>query len=357
VAITITTPPSPLAVIATAQFPQAKTVSILVAAPASPYTVIGQANFPKPLQVTLSLVVDPSKSASAAPPPPPKPAATTDAAADSAAFAAIAAASFPAPQPLSITLVPPATSLSAIAAGNFPAPQPLSVTLVPPASPLAAIASANFPSPQPLSVTLYAGEPLVAATTFAGIVPGFTLVPPAYTVQIVQAIPRRGVDFFDRRNPAGQPSTLFAALGAPGGGASACAQGPTSGGTFQSVFTGAYPQDLECHSLAVVSDPAVQGNVLGLGDFHMIFANPGATLSAAVNVNSGPNFATLTGPNASTMSITGVTTAPQGSVPVGTPMRIDGTAVNTAVKFTNYTLTVCTAAGPVVYRRPAGDCD
>jgi hypothetical protein len=181
-----------------------------------------------------------------------------------------------------------------------------------------------------------------------------TLAPPAYTVQIVQAIPRRGVDFFDRRNPAGN-STLFASLGATGG-ASACSQGPTGGGTFQSVIAGPYPRDIECHSLAVVSDPASQGDVLAMGDFHMVFANPGAALSAAVNINGGATFATLTGPNTSTISITGATTAAQGTVPAGTPMRIDGTANPISPRLLNYTLTVCTAAGPVVYRRADGNC-
>lgn len=272
---------------------------------------------------------------------------------DPAALAVVAAANLPAPQALSVTLVPPSSPLAALASASLPEPQPLSVTLVPPASPLAALASANLPSPQPLSVSLYAGESLMAPTTFAGLAPAMTLAPPAYTVQIVQAIARRGVNFFDRRDPAGQSPTLLAAAG---GGASPCAPGPTSGGTFQSVIAGPYPRDIECHSLTVVSDPAGQGNVLGLGDFHMIFANPGATLSAAVNVNGGPNFATLTGPNTSTISITGATTAAQGAVPAGTPMRIDGTANPISPRLLNYTLTVCTAAGPVVYRRADGNC-
>ena len=253
------------------------------------------------------------------------------------------------------------TPLAAIATADFPAPQPLSVTLVPPATPLAAIAAATFPTPQPLSVTLYAGEPLQAATVLAGIAPPLTLGTGLYTAQIVQVIPRRGVNFFDRSDPTGQATVVVAQAGGGGGGAgagaSACAAGPTSGGTFQSVIAGPYPKDIECHSLAVVSDPAGQGDVLAMGDFHMIFAAPGASLSAAVNVNSGANFATLTGTNASTMSITGVTAMAQGTAPAGTQLRIDGTASALGGgSFTNYTLTVCTAAGAVVYRRPAGDC-
>lgn len=355
VSVTVVPPPSPLSVIGSAQFPQPRSITLAVSPPPTPYVVLGQANFPKPAPVVVSLVVDASKTASAAPPPPPRPVAAGTATADPAALAAVATANFPAPVPLSVTLVPPPSPLAAIASANFPAPQPLAATLVPPPSPLAAIASANFPSPQPLAVTLYAGEAVPAVTTFAGVAPGFTLTPPTYTVQIVQAIPRRGVDFFDRRNPAGQPGTLFAALGGAGGSASPCAPGPTSGGTFQSVIAGPYPRDLECHSLLLVSDPAGQGDVLAIGDFHMIFANPGASLSAAININSGATFATLTGPNTSTMSITGATTAPRGTAPAGTLMRIDGTAVNTG-RFTNYTLTVCTAAGPVVYRRADGNC-
>lgn len=268
-------------------------------------------------------------------------------------LAPIATANFPAPQPLSVALVPPASPLAAIAKGNFPAPQPLSVTLVPPATPLAAIAQATFPDPQPLAVTLYAGEPFFAVATFAGVVPGFTLVPPVYTVQIVQAIPRRGVDFFDRRNPAGQ-TTLFASTSAAGG-ASACAAGASSGGTFQSVIAGPYPKDLECALLQVVSDPGGQGDVLAIGDFHMIFPLPGGTLSAAVNINSGPTFATLNGANASTFSLTGVTSAPRGTVPVGTPMRVDATAVAIGRPI-NFTLNVCTPGGVVTYRRANGNC-
>lgn len=137
---------------------------------------------------------------------------------DPAALAAIASASFPAAQPLSVTLVPPATPLAAVANANFPPAQPLSVTLVPPATTLSAIASANFPAAQPLSVTLYAGEALAAATLIAGIAPTFSPLPPQYEVQIVQVIPRRGVNFFDRNDPTGTLTLVARAGGVPGGG-------------------------------------------------------------------------------------------------------------------------------------------
>lgn len=364
--LTITPPPALNQTLASAQFPQPRDLTLTLAAPPTIDQALAAAQFPQPRDLNLAL--SPPETLTAVAPSVLAPAlsvqgtqATSAGPPDPEALATIATANFPTPQPLSVTLVPPPTPLAAIATADFPAPQPLSVTLVPPATPLAAIAAATFPTPQPLSVTLYAGEPLQAATVLGGIAPPLTLGPGLYTAQIVQVIPRRGVNFFDRSDPTGQATVVVAQAGGggggAGGGASACAAGPTSGGTFQSVIAGPYPKDIECHSLAVVSDPAGQGDVLAMGDFHMIFAAPGASLSAAVNVNSGANFATLTGTNASTMSITGVTAMAQGTAPAGTQLRIDGTASALGGgSFTNYTLTVCTAAGTVVYRRPAGDC-
>jgi hypothetical protein len=225
-AITIAPPASPLAIIAAANFPRAAPLAVTVLPAPSPLALINAATFPvaQPLAVTIERgeilqlattvtgVVTPSVSSG---PPSPE------------ALAAIANADFPTPQPLSVTLVPPATPLSAIAAANLPAPQPLAVTLVPPATPLAAIAAAKFPDPQPLSVTLYAGEALQAAATFAGIAPPLTLGPAQIKVQIVQVIPRRGVNFFDARDPAGLGTVLVAGTPAPGGGTPTAP--PTSG--------------------------------------------------------------------------------------------------------------------------------
>jgi hypothetical protein len=145
---------------------------------------------------------------------------------DPAALAAIASASFPVAQPLSVTLVPPTAPLAAVANANFPPAQPLSVTLVPPATPLTAIANASFPVAQPLSVTLYAGEALTAPTLIAGIAPTFTVAAPQYTVQIVQVIPRRGANFFDRLDPTGQRTLVAQAGGAPTAGGGGGGSGP-----------------------------------------------------------------------------------------------------------------------------------
>lgn len=192
-------------------------------------------------------------------------------------------------------------------------------------------------------------EPAAPTQTTAPVV---ARAPTEFLVQIVQVIPRRGVNFFDRTDPAGDATVVVAQAGgggvAGGGGAGACAAGPTAGGTFQSVTADV---NFECHALGVVSGP---GDVLAMGDLHVDFVPPGANLSAVININ-GDVFAILTGANKSTFSITGVTNALQGTVPAGTPMRIDGTATNLG-KLDNFTLTVCPAAGTVVYRRPAGDC-
>ena len=284
--------------------------------------------------------------------PPVKSQATV--ATDPSVLAPIATANFPAPQPLSVTLVPPASPLAALASANFPAPQPLSVVLVPPPSLYAAIASANFPKPQPLSVALAPGATQATTTLVAGPAPpSFTVAD--VSVQVVQVIPRSGVNFFDFRDPTGPDTVLAAQPGGGGGGSSAgpgpCAPGASSGGTFQSVTASV---SFECHSLAVTSG---SGDVLAMGDFHIDFNPPGANLVARININSGPTFAILTGANKSTFSLTGLTTAPHGTVPAGTPMRINGTVTTVPFpKFNNFTLTVCPASGPVVYRRPAGDC-
>jgi hypothetical protein len=214
-AITVVSPASPLSVIGGAQFPRPSGVSIVVASPPTPYAVLGQVSFPKPQALSVSLLVQEGAQVASAPPPPPPPPMAGAAGASTGtpgpeALAAIAAASFPAARPLSVTLVPPPTPLSAIAVGTFPQPQPLSVTLVPPPTPLAAIAAAKFPAPAPLSVTLYAGEPLFAATMVAGLAPGLMLGTGQYTVQIVQVIPRRGAQFFDHRDPTGAGSVLVA---------------------------------------------------------------------------------------------------------------------------------------------------
>jgi hypothetical protein len=152
-----------------------------------------------------------------APPAPPKPLPKPEAqraAATPEALAAVARASFPEAQPLSVTLVPPPSPYGSVATADLPEPQPLAVTLVPPTSPYAAVAQATFPDPQPLAVTLVPGEVLVAETMLAGIAPPLTLGPARVTVQIVQVIPRRGVNFFDRNNPIGQ-TTLVATAGMP----------------------------------------------------------------------------------------------------------------------------------------------
>src|SRR6185437_12419280 len=182
----------------------------------------------------------------------------------------------------------------------------------------AAIASANFPKPQPLSVALAPGATQATTTLVAGPAPpSFTVAD--VSVQVVQVIPRSGVNFFDFRDPTG-PDTVLAAQPAGGGGSSAgpgpCAPGASSGGTFQSVTASV---SFECHSLAVTSG---SGDVLAMGDFHIDFNPPGANLVARININSGPTFAILTGANKSTFSLTGLTTAPHGTVPAGTPMRI-----------------------------------
>jgi hypothetical protein len=77
--------------------------------------------------------------------------------AEGEALAPIAAAVLPAPQPLTVTLVPPPSSLAAISAMQLPLPAPLTVTLRPPPSALGAIAAAKLPSPHPLTVTLVPG--------------------------------------------------------------------------------------------------------------------------------------------------------------------------------------------------------
>jgi hypothetical protein len=219
--------------IARGKFPAPSDLRLALQPPLSLNQAMANSRFPATVDLTLSIeppvgtspavlaqplpatTVTPGVAplGSAAPPLPPSAGAGGLDKPDVQALALVASGSFPVPQPLTVTLVPPETPLAAIAKSNFPAPQPLSVTLVPPATPLAAIASANFPVPQPLSVTLYAGEPLQAAPIVAGIVSGLTLTAPVYTVQIVQAIPRRGVNFFDQRNPAGLATTLLAQAG------------------------------------------------------------------------------------------------------------------------------------------------
>jgi hypothetical protein len=226
-AITLVSPALPLSVIGGAQFLRPAGVSIVVASPPTPYAVLGQVTFPKPRELSVSLQVQEGAQVAGAPPPPPPPpmAGAVGAATGTPgpeALAAIAEAGFPMAQPLSVTLVPPATPLAAIADTKFAAPQPLSVTLVPPPTPFAAIAAATFPAAAPLSVTLYAGQPLVAATMFSGMAPSLMLGPGQYTVQIVQVIPRRGANFFDYRDPTGAGTTLVAGTtltpaGAPGG--------------------------------------------------------------------------------------------------------------------------------------------
>ena len=199
-------------VLRSGSFPSSQAWSLTLLPTGSPYTALGTGSFPKPRMLSVTLVPA-SVTAQGVPPKPPSAGATAHAAAqrpDAEALASVATASFPAPQPLSVTLAPPATPLAEIAGAALPVPQPLSVTLLPPATALAAIAAAKFPDPAPLSVMLQEGELLVAATTFAGLTSGLFLGPQEFTVQIVQVIPRRGANFFDHRDPTGAATVLVA---------------------------------------------------------------------------------------------------------------------------------------------------
>ena len=150
-------------------------------------------------------------------------------------LALIGAAQLPTPQPLSVVLVPPPTPLALIGNANFPLPQALSVTLVPPASPYAAIGNANFPTPQPLSVVLVQSAPTPSPLAVAPGTSGSAAQgagPVEFSVQIVQVIPRRGANFFDRTDPTGQSTvSVVATTPAAAGGSSpvSCAVGATSG--------------------------------------------------------------------------------------------------------------------------------
>jgi hypothetical protein len=147
----------------------------------------------------------------------------------------IGAAQFPTPQPLSVVLAPPPTPLALIGNANFPMPQALSVMLVPPASPYAAIGNASFPAPQPISVVLVQSAPAPAPLAVA---PGTSgpagqgVGPVEFSVQIVQVIPRRGANFFDRTDPTGQSTVSVVATtpAAPAGSPPVpCAVGATTG--------------------------------------------------------------------------------------------------------------------------------
>ena len=94
---------------------------------------------------------------------------------------------------------------------------------------------------------------------------------------------------------------------------------------------------------------------LSVNGYRIQFSPPGASLTATlVDDNSDATFAVVTGANRSTFSLTGVVVlpnGPQGTVPAGTAIRLDGVASNND-RVGNVTLTVCPVAGVVAYRRP-----
>ncbi len=321
-------------------------------------------------QIELTLRTD---SGETQPPGPRGPAATPESdpnlVAQGAALAPIAGANFPAPQALSLVLTPPPSPLAPIAGANFPAPQALSLVLTPPPSPLAPIAGANFPAPQALSLVLVPGsatEPAaVSPTPATAIASTPTSGSGTYTAQIVQVIPRRGANFFDRNDPTGQATVQVARaalVGGGGGGSGACAAGAGSG----AVFTPRLPTGREvCHTLRVSSDPGGLGDVLGLhtAEELELFFTAGANLSANLVFRGPPPgrvptaMGTYTGTNNSTFSISGNLTVPIGSVPAGTLIRAAGSKAAVFSVPQNFSLCVYLPGGVVEYRQANGQCN
>jgi hypothetical protein len=288
----------------------------------------------------------------------------------------------PPPRNLTLTLQPPASLDQLLGTLQMPATRDLVLTLRPtppleqllgtlqtpatrdlvltlrPTPPLEQLlGTLQMPATRDLVLTLRPGaEPLAApppATT------GQAGAPAGFSVQILQVIPRRGANFFDRIDPTGQATVLVAQAGggtvAPGGGGGgACAAGPSSGGTLTSL---GITEDFEatCISLAPLN-PAL--DFLGLRRLRNDFTGPGAPLISIMltDLASGQRFATVTGLNRTTFSATGLTSRRQGDVPIGTPIRVDGT-LRGIEQLVNYTVTACTPAGVVVYRQPNGACN
>ncbi|MEO8143050.1 MAG: hypothetical protein ABI654_02445, partial [Betaproteobacteria bacterium] len=182
------------------QFPNVQSLTLRVTPPPNLGQLLGEVQFPNVQSLTLAVT-------------PPPVAGLEPTATNPLSLAPIATANFPTPQTVSVVLVPPASPLSAIASANFPEPQAVSVVLVPPPSPLSAIAQANFPTPQTVSVILVPG-PVVQQAPLLATAPALQFGG-TYGVQIVQVIPRRGVNFFDRRDPAGQGQVLVARASSP----------------------------------------------------------------------------------------------------------------------------------------------
>lgn len=73
-----------------------------------------------------------------------------------------------------------------------------------------ALTQADAPAPPPTPATAIAQTAPPVATS--------PPTPGAYSVQIVQVIPRRGANFFDHNNPTGQPAATTQASGSPAAG-------------------------------------------------------------------------------------------------------------------------------------------
>lgn len=348
IALSLTPPPGLGQFLGGAQFPQAGDIALSLTPPPALEQALGGASFPQGETVRLSLSL-----ATASPEP---------SQVETFPLAEIARANLPEPQQLTLVLVPPPSPYAAIASASFPTPQTLAATLVPPPSPLAPVATANFPAPQGLTAVLVPGGeqasapagPAASPTVPVDVIAGGT----GYSVQIVQVIPRRGANFFDRNDPTGQSSAL-AAQTATGGGSTAatCAAGAGSGAPFQPRP----PIGREvCHTLRVFSDPAGLGDVLGLHTAVELelFFTPGANLSANLQIrNPGITpMGTYTGTNNSTFSVAGNLTVPVGTAPAGTPIRASGTKPDAASRPQNFSLHVCLPGGVVEYRQADTQC-